>query len=586
MNPVMSFVAPSPQQVPDLTGNAAFTPPRRRIGDVLLEQGALTTEQLEVALSAQRERGGRLGEVLLDLGMISPLHLLRALAEQFELDFVNLDELQLDQQLIQKVPEPLARRHRAVPITWEGDVAVVAMANPADLIALDDIRSILRVPVRPVMADPGQLDDAISRSVQGDEHVQAAIRLAVADSADVEEPTETRVVGLGEDDAPIVRFVDLMISKGVQDRASDIHIEPGASGLRVRYRIDGVLHESMRPPKALHAGIISRIKVMASIDIAEKRVPQDGRVSMQVAGRSIDIRVATVPTVYGEAAVLRLLRRDDGLARIADLGMDPGQLQRFEASFHRSWGIVLVTGPTGSGKTTTLYSALRELNDPSRNIMTIEDPVEYRLEGIKQMQVNNRAGLTFAKALKSMLRADPDVVLVGEIRDRETATIAVEASLTGHLVLASVHTNDASSTPTRLIEMGVEPYLIVAGLRGVLAQRLARRLCPQCSEPRPLDGVSARRAGVPESLVVDDVFHSRRAVGCASCSGTGYRGRFAVNEFMPVSEELGQMILERRPSGEVERRAVEEGMLTLREDGFRKVAAGLTTVEDILRCIG
>lgn len=580
----MSFVAPSPEHDPDQAGVQTRAP--RRLGDILIEQGALTAEQLGVALEAQRGRGGRLGEVLLDLGMISTLRLLRALAEQFDLDFVDLDEVVLDQQLIQQVPEGLARRYRAVPIAWEGDVAVVAMANPSDLIALDDIRSILRAPVRPVMGDPGQLDDAISRAVQGDEHVQAAIRRAVADSAEVEEPIETRIVGLGEDDAPIVRFVDLMISKAVQDRASDIHVEPGATGLRVRYRIDGVLHEAMRPPKALHAGILSRIKVMASIDIAEKRVPQDGRVSMQIAGRSVDIRVATVPTVYGESAVLRILRRDDGLARIADLGMDPGQLARFEASFHRSWGIVLVTGPTGSGKTTTLYSALRELNDPSRNIMTIEDPVEYRLEGIKQMQVNNRAGLTFAKALKSMLRADPDIVLVGEIRDRETATIAVEASLTGHLVLASVHTNDASSTPTRLIEMGVEPYLIVAGLRGVLAQRLARRLCSNCSEERPLDAVSAARAGVPEHLLVDGVFHSRRAVGCSSCSGTGYRGRFAVNEYLPVTEEIGQMILERRPSGEVERHAVGEGMLTLREDGFRKVAAGLTTVEDILRCIG
>ena len=580
----MSFVAPSPEHVPD--PSEAPAPAPRRLGDILVAQGALTEEQLGFALESQRERGGRLGEVLLDLGMISTLRLLRALAEQFDLEFVNLDEVVLDQQLIQQVPEGLARRYRAVPISWEGEVAVVAMANPSDLIALDDIRSILRAPVRPVMADPGQLDDAISRAVQGDEHVQAAIRLAVADSAEIDEPAETRIVGLGEDDAPIVRFVDLMISKAVQDRASDIHVEPGATGLRVRYRIDGVLHESMRPPKALHAGILSRIKVMASIDIAEKRVPQDGRVSMQIAGRSVDIRVATVPTVYGEAAVLRILRRDDGLARIADLGMEPSQLARFETSFHRSWGIVLVTGPTGSGKTTTLYSALRELNDPSRNIMTIEDPVEYRLEGIKQMQVNNRAGLTFAKALKSMLRADPDIVLVGEIRDRETATIAVEASLTGHLVLASVHTNDASSTPTRLIEMGVEPYLIVAGLRGVLAQRLARRLCPTCSEPRPLDAASAERAGVPAHLVVDGVFHSRRAAGCASCSGTGYRGRFAVNEYLPVTEEIGQMILERRPSGEVERHAVAEGMLTLREDGFRKVAAGLTTVEDILRCIG
>lgn len=580
MDPVMSSLSANPIEP---AGSIAV---RRRLGDILVDQGSLSDEQLRSALSAQRERGGRLGEVLLDLGLITPLHLLRALAVQFGLDFVNLDEITLDQTLIQKVPEPLARRHRAVPIAWDGETVVVAMANPADLIALDDIRSILRAPVRPVMADPGQLDDAISRSSQGDEQVQTAIRMAVADAADLEVVSDTRIVGNGDDDAPIVRFVDLMIGKGVQDRASDIHIEPNGSGLRVRYRIDGVLHEAMAPPKALHAGIISRIKVMAAIDIAEKRVPQDGRVSMQIAGRTIDLRVATVPTVYGEAAVLRILRRDDGLTRIGDLGMELSQFQSFQDSFNRSWGIVLVTGPTGSGKTTTLYSALRELNDPSRNIMTIEDPVEYRLDGIKQVQVNNRAGLTFARALKSMLRADPDVVLVGEIRDRETATIAVEASLTGHLVLASVHTNDASSTPTRLIEMGVEPYLIVAGLRGVLAQRLARRLCTKCSEPRPLDGVTAVKAGIPEDLIVDGFFRTRRAVGCGACSGTGYKGRFAVNEFLPVTETISQMVLEQRPAREIERQAVAEGMLTLRADGFRKVSEGLTTVEDLLRCIG
>jgi type IV pilus assembly protein PilB len=564
----------------------AATPQRRRLGEALVELGVIDEGQLEAALDAQRALGLRLGEVLLEQGAITPIDLHAALAVQFGLEFVNLEEVEVDRELVQRVPEPLARRHRAVPIRWDGEVAVVAMANPADVVALDDIGSILRASVRPVMAEPTQLSDLITRSAQGDDQVQAAIRKAMADAAPVEAEPDLRDATDARDDAPIVQFVDLMIAKAVQERASDIHVDPTASSLRVRYRIDGVLHEVMHPPRRLHAGIVSRIKVMASLDIAEKRLPQDGRVSLQLHGRAIDLRVATVPTVYGEAAVLRILRRDEGLASIAELGMDPSQLERFKAAFHRTWGIVLVTGPTGSGKTTTLYSALRELNDPGRNIMTIEDPVEYRLEGIKQMQVNPRAGLTFARALRSMLRADPDIVLVGEIRDRETATIAVEASLTGHLVLASLHTNDAASTPIRLIEMGVEPYLVVAGLRGVLAQRLARRLCEKC---KAFDSMPAREAdavGIPAHLRdADGCFPMYRPVGCQACSGTGYRGRFAVNEFLDVTEDVAQLILQRAPAREIERIAVEHGMFTLREAGLRKVAEGRTSLEDLIRCI-
>jgi len=571
-----------------LPTSPAAPPARRRLGEVLIEAGHLTEGQLELALSTQKGSGKRVGEVLLEMELITPQHLLGALAAQFGLEFVNLEQVEIDRGLVQKIPEPLARRHRAVPIMNDEGTIVVAMANPADVIALDDIRALLRMPVRAAMADAGQISDVISRSSQGDEQVQAAIRQAVADVGDVEIETDLRVVGGSEgDDAPVVRFVDLMIGKAVQDRASDIHIESTATALRVRYRIDGVLHEVMHPPKALHAGIISRIKVMAGIDIAEKRIPQDGRVSMVIAGRAIDLRVATVPTVYGEAAVMRILRRDDGLARLSDLGMHPSQSERFLSSFRRTWGIVLVTGPTGSGKTTTLYSALRELNDPSRNIMTIEDPVEYRMEGLKQVQVNVRAGLTFATALRSMLRADPDVVLVGEIRDKETATIAVEASLTGHLVLASVHTNDASSTPLRLIEMGVEPYLVVAGLRGVLAQRLARKLCDKCSVADPMPGKDALLAGVPEHLIgADGMFPMNKAVGCSACAKTGYRGRFAVNEYLEVSEPVAQLILERAPTRDIERLGIAEGMFTLREAGLRSVTQGMTTLEDLLRCIG
>ncbi|MCC6226147.1 MAG: Flp pilus assembly complex ATPase component TadA [Microthrixaceae bacterium] len=580
----MAF-ALAPNPAPDSTPSPE--PARRRLGDILVDRGFVTDEQLGDALALQKTTNRRLGEVLLQEGLVTPAQLMEALADQLGFPFINLDGLNVDHTLVQKVPEPLARRHRAVPVRMEDGNAVVAMANPADVIALDDLRSILRVPIRAVMADPDKIIDTINRSRQGDEQVQNAIRMAVQDAGEVETESDLRVVETARDEAPIIRFVDLIIGKAVQERASDIHIEATQTSMRIRYRIDGVLHEVMHPPRALQPGIISRVKVMAGMDIAEKRVPQDGRASMVVGGRAIDLRIASVPTVYGEAVVARILRREDGLMRLVDLDMHPSQFERFQNVFKRTWGIVLVTGPTGSGKTTTLYSALRELNEPSRNIMTVEDPVEYRMEGLKQMQTNVRAGLTFATALKSMLRADPDVILVGEIREKETATIAVEASLTGHLVLASLHTNDASSTPLRLIEMGLEPYLVVAGLRGILAQRLARRLCDMCKTPRVLAPELAAAAGIPPHLCgADGSFATFDSQGCQNCSGTGYRGRFAVNEFLEVSETLSHMILEQRPSREIERQAIEEGMFTMKEAGLRKVQAGLTTIEDLYRCIG
>jgi type IV pilus assembly protein PilB len=436
------------------------------------------------------------------------------------------------------------------------------------------------------MVDAAQLADAINRTAAGDEQVQSAIRLAVADAPVDTSEAELTLTG-GTSAAPIIRFVDLMISRAVQERASDIHVEPSASGLRVRYRVDGVLHEVMHPPRSLLSGLISRIKVMANLDIAEKRVPQDGRVSMMLGDRSVDLRVATVPTVHGEAVVLRILRAEDGPTRVSDLGMEEDQLRRLQDCYRRPWGLLLVTGPTGSGKTTTLYSILRELNEPTRNLLTVEDPVEYRMDGVKQIQVRPQVGLTFAAALRSMLRADPDVVLVGEIRDRETAVTAVEASLTGHLVLASIHTNDAASTPLRLLEMGVEPYLVVAGLRGVLAQRLARRLCTSCRRAELISPSDAAAAGIPAHLLrPDGAFESFGAAGCPACSGTGYRGRFAVCEYLEVSETISHLVLQRAPSQQLARVAGEEGMLAMREAGMVRVADGTTSLEELLRALG
>ncbi|MEZ5242222.1 MAG: ATPase, T2SS/T4P/T4SS family [Microthrixaceae bacterium] len=564
-------------------------PPKRRLGEVLLEHGSLTPEALDNALELQSNRGGRLGEVLLAEGMVQAVDLVRALADQFGFEFADLRDTEIDQTLMESVPLPLARRHRAIPLREESGLVVVAMVNPADIVALDDLRALLRRPLRPVMVDGAQLAEVLTRVSSSDEQVRSSIRLAVAEARedDDQDGLTTRIVQSDSADAPIIRFVDLMVSRAVQERASDIHVEPTSSALRIRFRIDGVLHESMHPPRALHAGILSRIKVMSGIDIAEKRIPQDGRVSLSIMDRSVDLRVATMPTVYGEAAVLRILRRDDGLSRVADLRMRPDQLARFEAAYRRPWGLVLVTGPTGSGKTTTLYSVLRELNEPTRNLMTVEDPVEYRLDGIKQVQVKSKVGLTFAAALRAMLRADPDVILVGEIRDRETAITAAEASLTGHLVLASLHTNDASSAALRLVEMGVEPYLVVAGIRGVLAQRLARRLCPTCRVPHPLGREAAAAAGLPEwAIAVDGPTVLHEPGGCAECSGTGFLGRFAVTEFLDVTESIAHLILERAPSQQIARVAMDEGMVQLRDAGVQRVLDGTTSLAELYRALG
>ncbi len=559
---------------------------KRRLGELLVDSGALTEEQLTEALAEQRETGRRLGDLLLARGTLAPVQLVQALAEQFGLEFVDLNERPIDLELAQRVPQSLCRRHRGLPLFEREGEVLVAMANPADVLAVDDFRSAIRAPIRPVMSDPAQIMRAIDRIGHSDSRVQEAMRAAIGDVEEVSaDAADGESANAAEDASPLVQFVDLLIAKAAQERASDIHIEPMSDGLRVRYRVDGILREAMSPPKALQASIISRIKVMADMDIAEKRVPQDGRISSP-SHEDLDIRVATVPTVYGESAVLRLLNTGSGSIHINDVGFLPDQLERFREGFTRPSGTVLVTGPTGSGKTTTLYAALQELNSPSRNIITVEDPVEYRLDGIKQVQVNSRAGLTFATALRSFLRADPDVMLVGEIRDRETATIAAEASLTGHLVLSTLHTNDAASTPLRLLEMGVEPFLVTSTVSAVLAQRLARRLCGHCRQPHVLSPAMAEAAGVIEELRTEDgSFETFHGVGCDRCAGTGYTGRVAVHEVLTMTDEVAELVIARAPAEAIAKLAATQGMSTLRDDGMRKVAEGLTSIEELMRVI-
>src|SRR5437868_1053461 len=553
------------------------------LGALLIDEGLLTDAQLDAALAEQSRSGKPLGRLLIESGNISEAELVRTLARQVGLEFVDLNDRPVDASVASLVTESLARRYQAIPIGWEDGRLVVAMADPSNVFAVDDIRAIAGAEVRTVVATAGQINETIERFYRIHTDVDAVVQAATED-ADVE--SDLANVSELVEDAPIVKFVNLLVTQAVNDRASDIHVEPAEHDLRIRFRIDGVLHEVMRSPRSIQAGVISRLKVMADINIAERRIPQDGRISMKVGGRGIDLRVATLPTVYGEKVVMRILDKGQAVLHLEELGFLPETEERFEQAYRKPYGTILVTGPTGSGKSTTLYATLNQLNTPDRNIITVEDPVEYRLPGINQVQINPKAGLTFASALRSILRSDPDVVLVGEIRDRETAVIAVEASLTGHLVLSTLHTNDAASTPLRLVEMGVEPFLVTSALDCVVAQRLARRLCDKCKEPYQPTEAELAAASWP----MDDLHDAEwptlyRAIGCQACGRTGYRGRFGVHEVMLLSEEIERLIIERRSTEDIQKMAITQGMLSLREDGLHKVGMGMTSLEEIFRVV-
>jgi type IV pilus assembly protein PilB len=498
-------------------------------------------------------------------------------------EFVDLADQRPDPALAARLPEHVARRCQALPIRRDGGRLVVGMADPSDLAAVDDLRAVLGEPFTRVMVAKSQLMDVLDQASKLDEEVHSLAQTAVEDSLDAL-PDLAGIRAIVED-APIVKFVNLIILQAVQERASDIHVEPAEHDLRIRFRIDGVLHERMRQPRSIIAGVVSRLKVMAEIDIAERRVPQDGRISLSVEGKAIDLRVSTLPTVFGEKVVMRILDRSSGVLPLADLGFLPEQLKMYQGAYTKPYGTILVTGPTGSGKSTTLYATLNLLNNADRNIVTVEDPVEYRLPNINQVQTNSKAGLTFASALRSILRQDPDIVLVGEVRDRETGIIAIEAALTGHLVLSTLHTNDAPSTPLRLLEMGIEPFLVTSALDCVLAQRLARRLCEKCKEAHWVDEPQLVAAGFALERIEGQGMELMRAVGCPSCGGTGYRGRLAVHEVMLMSEEIERLVVTRSSSEEIRKVARLQGMMTLREDGLVKVSQGRTTLEEVARVV-
>ncbi len=571
---------PTGTRTHDLSG-ASVRNPQQQLGDLLLEQGLIDRAQLDEALEQQRLEGGNLGRILVERGVITEHALVAALAKRLGMDFADLSQQMVDPSVVTMIPEALARRHRAVPIgvSDDGDL-VVAMSDPSNIVALDDLRTVTDRSLKPVVATRSDVEDTIDRYLSADSDLE---QLQPDEPDDTDEELEE--LADAADDAPIVRFCNQLISRAVRDRASDIHVEPQERQTRVRLRVDGVLHEVQTQPRKVHNALTSRLKIMAELDIAEKRIPQDGRISGKFGGRAVDLRVSTLPTVFGEKVVMRILDKSSVLLDLADLGFRDVNFQRFKASYTKPYGMILVTGPTGSGKSTTLYATLNAINSPTVNIVTVEDPVEYRLAGISQVHVHQKAGLTFPNALRSILRQDPDVVLVGEMRDRETAAIGMEAALTGHLVLSTLHTNDAPSAVTRLIEMGIEPFLVSSSVDCVLAQRLLRRLCAYCKQPYTPSTDELESAGFAGDKVGDDKPNLYRAVGCPSCAHTGYRGRTAVHEVMTVTEEIQRLIAERATAEDIEKFARAQQMESLREDGLVKALQGTTTLEEVARVV-
>ncbi|HEY3317241.1 MAG TPA: ATPase, T2SS/T4P/T4SS family [Coriobacteriia bacterium] len=550
-----------------------------RLGLLLMKAGIISERQLADALEVHKATGSPLGRVLVDLGYAKQGAILSIMARQLGLPYIDFAEQKPEPAAVALVPKDLAERYTLMPIkTDEQNRLVVAMADPQNVLALDDLGIITGYEIVPAISTKEDIIAAIAEQYKVAEHVSED----ELDGAEDLSMSELEAIEDATSEAPIVKLVNYIITRAVNERASDIHIEPQEKDLRVRFRVDGVLHEIMRSPKSVQQSIISRFKIMSDMDIAESRKPQDGHCALTINQRKFDFRVSTLPTVYGERVVLRILRKDSIMLRLEDLGFIDSALERFESSFRKPYGAILVTGPTGSGKSTTLYAAINVLNDPARHIITAEDPVEYRLPGVNQIQTNPKAGLTFAGALRSFLRCSPDVILVGEIRDQETAKIAVESALTGHLVLSTLHTNDAPSAVTRLTEMGVEPFLIASSVDCVLAQRLARRLCKDCKQeyrPKPQVLIDA---GFPPDDLPELIY---RPGGCKRCGKTGYRGRLGVHEVMLVSEEIGKLTVEEATAEEIKQVAVEQGMMTLRRDGLEKVRRGDTSIEEIVRVI-
>ena len=559
----------------------------RPLGEILRAVAGLSEAALEEALRAQADEGGRIGEVLVARKAVSADDVAKALALQLDLSYhaeVALDAV--DAELVRQVPINFAKQALILPLGLEGESVALLVADPLDTTMLDHARMLLQRNVSPHVATGAVIVDAINgvydRAVNEAEQLVGEMEAQDLQSLahELEEPQDLLDV---DDEAPIIRLVNSLLFRAAKERASDIHIEPMERELLVRFRIDGVLQEVIKPPKRYQNSIVSRVKVMGQLNIAEKRLPQDGRIRIKLAGRDIDIRLSTIPCTFGERIVMRLLDKATTMLDLPEIGMAPADMALMDQVIRRSHGIVLVTGPTGCGKTTTLYAALSRINTPDLNILTVEDPVEYQIHGIGQMAINPKIGLTFAAGLRSFLRQDPDVILVGEIRDRETADIAIQASLTGHLVFSTVHTNDAAGAVTRLVDMGVEPFLVASSLTAVMAQRLVRRLCPECREAYHPTTEELKEVGLtPEAVARAGNPTIYRAKGCDACGGNGYRGRTGIYEMLMVDDDIRQLALKNVDSGSMKKAGVAKGMRTLLDDGARKVLAGETTLAEVL----
>ncbi|MDA8226972.1 MAG: ATPase, T2SS/T4P/T4SS family [Desulfitobacterium hafniense] len=560
---------------------------RKRLGEILIAGGAITEEQLDEALKMQKALGLRLGEVLIRQGLVQEEDILRTIQSQMGLPSVDLNRLVVADQLLGMIPEAVARKYTVLPVDVNNGQLLVATGDPTDYYALDDIRLASGMMVKPCIAKRADIIRAIDRFYGKSEAEKAARdyvkQAGVAPVAATAQATALSVVQPGteseEEATPIIKFLNTIIENAVNNHASDIHIEPIEDDLRVRFRIDGVLREIMRTPIGMAGPVVSRVKIMADLNIAERRLPQDGRISYNVGRKAIDLRVSTAPTMFGEKVVMRILDKASVILEKSTLGLKGKDLVLFEELISKPYGIVLVTGPTGSGKTTTLYTALNQLNTPDKNIITLEDPVEFNFKGVNQIQVNPKAGLTFATGLRSILRQDPDIIMVGEMRDNETAEIAVRSALTGHLVLSTIHTNDAPSAITRLIDMDIEPFLISASLLGVISQRLVRRICPQCAYeyvPEPRDYALL-------GLTAETGVKLKRGKGCSYCHSSGYKGRTAIFEIMPLGLGHRHLIDKRATADELRDYAVSQGMSTLKQGAAQLVLQGLTTVDELIR---
>jgi type IV pilus assembly protein PilB len=541
--------------------------------------GLATRERVEQAVESSRSEGTTPERALLASGALNTDGLARALAERYGLDHLDLDVFAVDMGAANLVASTAAKRYQAVPVSFvDKRTLLLAMADPSNVLAVDDVAIMTGYEVRVAVASPEAIVDLISRMDRMEDVVSEQTAPEEAEDGGGE------IVNLREtaDDAPVVKLVNQIVAQAVERGASDVHLAPDGHEVRVRVRVDGILHDITTVPRRMAAGVVSRVKIMADLDIAERRLPQDGRVGLTVDSRHVDLRIVTLPSVHGESIVMRILDKDSVVMKLDKLGMAEHERDRFERAFHQTHGAVLVTGPTGSGKSTTLYAALLELNTPEKNIITVEDPVEYEIQGLTQVQVANKAGLTFATGLRAMVRADPDVIMVGEIRDRETAQIAVESALTGHLVLSTLHTNDAPSAVTRLTEMGIEPFLVASAVDCVVAQRLARMLCSSCKQRTIVTAETLRDNGY--KALVD--LEAYEPVGCKRCNGTGYRGRVGIYEVMSVTPDIRRLALDRRSADELREVAMREGMRRLRDDGLEKARQGLTSVSEIARVIG